>query len=87
MFNGEEKYVDMVFENKLAGVVIDRFGTDVSMIKCDEEHFKTRVKVAVSGQFFGWVMSLGGGVEIVGPSEVVARMREEVEWLYRTYLK
>lgn len=87
MFNGEEKYVEMIFDNRLAGVVIDRFGIEVPIIKKDEEHFKTRVKVAVSGQFFGWVMSLGDGVEIVGPSEVVDRMRHEVEWLSKTYLK
>ena len=77
----------MIFDNRLAGVVIDRFGIEVPIIKKDEEHFITRVKVAVSGQFFGWVMSLGDGVEIVGPSEVVDRMRHEVEWLSKTYLK
>lgn len=87
MFNGEEKFVEMVFENKLAGVVIDRFGLEVPIIKKDENHFKTTVKVAVSGQFFGWIMSLGEGVEIIGPSEVVDRMSEEVERLYRTYIK
>lgn len=85
MYNGVEKNVVIKFTNNFAGVVIDRFGKDVSIIKIDEEHFKATVRVAVSRQFFGWIMSLGEGVEIVGPSEVVDKMREEVERLCRTY--
>ena len=52
--------------NRLAGVIIDRFGKDIMMIPADEEHFTVRVDVAVSGQFISWVFSLGNEVKILG---------------------
>ena len=45
--------------NKLAGVIIDRFGKDVMMIPADEEHINVNVDVRVSRQFLGGVFSLG----------------------------
>lgn len=85
MFAGKECRVNLVFENRLANVVIDRFGKDVTFFKSDEEHFQINVNVAVSRQFLGWVMSLGSGVKITGPEEAVAMMREEVTRLWEEY--
>lgn len=85
MFAGEECRVNLVFENRLANVVIDRFGRDVTFFKVDEEHFQINVNVAVSRQFLGWVISLGSGVKITGPEEVVTMMREEVKRLWEEY--
>ena len=39
MFRGKEQTVKMQVDNRLAGVIIDRFGKDVMMIPTDEEHF------------------------------------------------
>ncbi len=58
-------------KNNLAGVIIDRFGKNVMMIPTDEEHFTVKVDVHVSRQFLGWIFSLGEGIKIVGPEEVV----------------
>lgn len=78
MFDGKEERVKIAFENRFAGVVIDRFGKDVTMRKIDEEHFVVAVDVAVSEQFLGWIFALGGGARIVGPESVVERMREQI---------
>ncbi len=78
MFDGKEERVKIAFENRFAGVVIDRFGKDVTMRKIDEEHFVVVVDVAVSEQFLGWVFALGSGARIVGPENVVERMREQI---------
>lgn len=78
MFDGKEERVKIAFENRFAGVVIDRFGKDVMMRKIDEEHFVVVVDVAVSEQFLGWIFALGGGARIVGPENVVERMREQI---------
>lgn len=87
MFGGEEQRVRLLCHNSLAGVMIDRFGQDIAMVKADEEHFTLSVKVVVSRQFLTWVMSLGDGVTIVSPEKVVERMREEVERLTGQYAK
>ena len=85
MFGGEEQMVKLEFTNDLAGVVIDRFGKDTMITKTDAEHFTVNVKVAVSGQFLAWVIGLGKGARIVGPEEVLAKMRGEIERLVGQY--
>ena len=85
MFGGKEQEVKLRVANNLAGVIIDRFGKNVMMIPEDEEYFTVNVDVHVSKQFLGWIFSLGESVRIVGPSEVVAQMKEEIERLVRQY--
>lgn len=85
MYAGEEKTVKLECDNQLAGVMIDRFGKGVMIVKKDEEHFTVNVKVAVSRQFLAWVISLGEGVKVAGPEEVVSRMQEETRRLARQY--
>ncbi len=87
MYGGEETAVTLEGENRLVGVVIDRFGKDIALVSVDGDHFEASVNVAVSSQFFGWVMGLGGGVRITGPEPVVRRMREEVKKLAEQYLQ
>ena len=85
MFGGKERKVKLLVDNSLAGVIIDRFGKEVMMIPVDPEHFTVNVTVMVSSVFFGWVFSLGERVKILGPEEVVGKMREEGERLVRQY--
>lgn len=85
MFGGREEKVKLLVENTLAGVIIDRFGKDIMLIPSDEEHFTVNVDVHVSTQFFGWIISLGERVKILGPEEVVAQMKEEIQRLARQY--
>lgn len=85
MFGGREGKVKLLVENTLAGVIIDRFGKDIMLIPSDEEHFTVNVDVHVSTQFFGWIISLGERVKILGPEEVVAQMKEEIQRLARQY--
>ena len=85
MFGGKEQKVKLLVENRFAGVMIDRFGKDVMLIPVDENHFNINVDVYVSNQFLGWVFSLGEGVKIVAPDDVVERMNQEIDRLIRQY--
>lgn len=85
MFGGKEQEVKLLVTNDLAGVIIDRFGKDVIMIPEDENHFIVNVDVHVSKQFLGWIISLGEGVRIVGPNDVVDQMKIEINRLERQY--
>lgn len=85
MFAGEEEIVKMECENSLAGVMIDRFGKDVTLIKKDNGHFTVNVKVAVSRQFLAWVIALGEGAKIIGPESVIVQMNAEIDRLVRQY--
>ena len=85
MFDGEEQRVEILCENYLAGVMIDRFGKDVRMQKVDDEHFRVVVKVAASSHFIHWVMALGKGARITGPESLVAEIKEEINRLMDQY--
>jgi len=85
MFTGELKEVELLVDNELIGVMIDRFGKRIRVIKVDDEHFRITVKVAVSPQFVGWILALGDQVKITGPDEVVELMKEKVEAIYHNY--
>ena len=85
MFGGEEETVKILCKNEFAGVMIDRFGKDVSMIRVDDESFYVNVKVAVSSHFLGWIMALGDGAKIIGPDSVIQKIQAEVDRLVRQY--
>ncbi|MCM1307602.1 MAG: WYL domain-containing protein [Butyrivibrio sp.] len=73
MFSGEEKTVVVRFPVSLVGVVIDRFGKNVSLKPLaggDGEFFTARLKVKVSDRFFAWIAGLRGRAVIEGPEEV-----------------
>lgn len=85
MFGGDETAVEVKFHNSLAGVVIDRFGDEVFIRKIDEKWFVARFKVAVSPQFFSWVMSFGNRAEIIAPIDVRQKMCELLKELSDIY--
>lgn len=76
MYGDNPTPVTMVFQNRMVGVVMDRFGRDVLIMKEDDNHFRITVPVAVSDQFFGWVFGLGKMVRIVGPEDVKEKMKK-----------
>lgn len=87
MFGGEETAVTLRFHNKLAGVVFDRFGNDIPIIKDGDEYFQCVLKVAVSPQFFSWVMGFGKRAKIISPEHVVEEQKKLLTELSENYLE
>lgn len=78
MFSGTEETVTLQFPNRLVGVVLDRFGREADVRPMTDRVFRIRVKVAVSGQFFGWLAGIGREAVVVSPASV----REQYQrWL------
>ncbi len=73
MYGGKEELVTLDFKERLAGVVIDRFGSDITLRESDFG-FRASMRVMLSPNFYGWVMGFGNEVRIVAPSYV----REEL---------
>ena len=87
MYGGKEEWVRIECDNSFAGVMIDRFGKEVSMIRLDDKRFAVNVEVAVSRQFLAWIIGLGEGVKLVGPDNVVEMMNAEIDRLIKQYRK
>ena len=79
MYGGEEREVTLECENRLVGVVIDRFGQEIMIIPDGEEHFKVNVTVAVSLHFYGWLAAVGTGIRVTWPEEVRNGYREYLQ--------
>lgn len=77
MYGGELCDVVLRFPEKLVGVVIDRFGKEISIRK-DGELWRARVKVMVSPQFYGWMSAVGKEIQIVSPQNVRGQY---IDWL------
>lgn len=84
MFAGAAEIVTLRAPKYMAGVMIDRFGTEVRMRREDED-ILVRTEVEVSPQFFGWITGLGPGVQILGPETVRRSYQEHLEQILSAY--
>ncbi|MBQ9848566.1 MAG: WYL domain-containing transcriptional regulator [Clostridia bacterium] len=75
MFGGKPERVALSCTNRLANVMIDRFGQDTVILKESDERFRIHVNVVPSPVFLGWVLSFGGEVSIVSPESVAEKAR------------
>ena len=85
VYGGEMTRVHLEVANELVGVMIDRFGKEIPIMKTDENHFKTSVDVTFSNQFLGWTFALGDKVKIIGPETAVKQMKVEAKRLAKQY--
>ncbi len=66
--------------------IVDQFGEEVETWKASEDTFCTKVKVAYSPAFYGWVFQLEGNIQIVEPEEIRERYRSMMStanWMFR----
>lgn len=71
MYAGPVKRVQLACDNGVIGPMLDRFGTDVTVVpQPDGATFHLYADVAVSPTFYGWVCGFSGKVRIVAPAEV-----------------
>ena len=85
MFAGEEKTVQLLCDQTMTGVIIDRFGSDVAIRPKDECHILVRVNVAISPQFYGWLSGLSGKVRILSPSEIALDYQKYLQNILDSY--
>lgn len=68
MFSGQEKTITVRCKASLVGVLIDKFGTEIAVRQDEDLDFiKVRINVAVSPQFYGWLVGIQG--TIVAPQD------------------
>lgn len=87
MFDGEEETVTLRADKSLAGVIIDRFGKNIDLNIVNDNEFDVNVKVALSNQFYGWVLSIGNDIRILKPKKARDGIREMIEQRRKIYEK
>lgn len=85
MYGGHDEVLTLKCKNSLVGVILDRFGTELMLIPVDEDHFRTRVLISVSRQFFGWITGIGKELVIEGPENVRTEYQEYLREILGEY--
>ena len=85
MFGGEETEVTLRFSNHLIGVVVDRFGKDVTIRPAGDGYFSVTVKAVVSGPFLAWLLSFGAEAEALSPFSLREALRTTLHKTSRLY--
>lgn len=70
MFVGDVERVELLFDNTLINVVIDRFGIEPTLIKANDTQFKIRVKVMTGPTLLSWLFMFGDKVKILSPEHL-----------------
>ena len=84
MYGGREELVTLEARERLAAVIVDRFGSDATMFKSDFG-FRVSLRVMVSPTFFSWLMSFGADMRIIEPASVRADFVEMLEKIKENY--
>ena len=75
MFSGIEERIRLQFDNSLIGVVLDRFGKEVTVLKADDNSIIVTVDAFVSPPLLGWLFSFGDKIKILEPRSLIETMR------------
>lgn len=87
MYGGRDELVTLICDNSLAGVIIDKFGDQVTFFKEDDSHFSVSVRVMISPNFYSWVFMFLGKVTIKAPQAVADEFASRLESCAADYLK
>ena len=79
MFSGREGCIRLRCQNRMVGVILDRFGQDVMLIPDGEEHFIVTVNAVISPQFYGWLFSLSDGVQLTAPEWALEAYQQQLQ--------
>jgi len=70
MYGGPITDVTVQFKDKLIGVVQDKFGEDVRIVRIGTDKCVAQLAVQVSPTFWGWLFQFAGEMKIVSPVEM-----------------
>lgn len=78
MFGGEESEVKLLVDNDFIGIIVDRFGSDIFVVRHDEHSFTVTVHVMLSPQFYAWLFGLGGKIRILSPEKAILEFKNKI---------
>lgn len=78
MYGGELENVTLELDDKLIGVIYDKFGEETKIVRTGETTLAASVKVQVSPTFFGWLFQFGKQMKILSPDSVCQEYKNHV---------
>ena len=66
-------------------MIVDRFGSDIYIVKESDTSFIINVRVILSPQFYAWLFGLGTKVKILSPKRVADDYRDRIQDINSLY--
>lgn len=79
MYGGKPVDIVIEFDDKLIGVVYDKFGESTKMIRTHKHRCVATVKVQISPTFWGWLFQFGKQMRILSPARLIEEQRRMVD--------
>lgn len=84
MYGGQPVDIVIEFDDKLIGVVYDKFGENTKMIRTSEHKCVATVRVQISPTFWGWLFQFGKQMRILSPNNLIEEHKNIVLNLIET---
>ena len=81
MYEGQPVDIVIEFDDKLIGVVYDKFGENTKMIRTHEHRCVATVKVQISPTFWGWMFQFGKQMRILSPANLIEERKNKIREL------
>ena len=78
MYGGQPVDIVIEFDDKLIGVVYDKFGENTKMTRTHEHTCVATVKVQISPTFWGWLFQFGKQMRIMSPANLIEEYKSMV---------
>ena len=79
MYGGELENVTLELDDKLIGIIYDKFGEDTKIVRTGETTVAASVKVQISPTFFGWLFQFGDQMRVMSPSSVADDFKKQAK--------
>ena len=85
MYSGEPKPIELICDNDILEVMLDRFGDNVKIQRFDEEHFLLKTNAVVSDGLTKWVVQFGGKIKVKAPNDLIYEVKKKANEILSCY--
>ncbi len=85
MYSGEPKPIELICDNEILEVILDRFGENVKIQKYDDNKFLLKTNAAVSDGLTKWVVQFGGKIKVKAPNDLIYEVKKKAEEILDNY--
>lgn len=85
MFGGKIEKVKFEADRSLINVIYDKFGENTKISQKSNNKIMFEVEVQISSMFFGWCLSFGEKLAIIGPNKIINQLSDYIGELSLQY--
>lgn len=79
MYSGEEVEIELICNNELLDLMIDKFGTDVTFVNKMKNRFYIKAKVFFSDGLINWLFQYSDRIKILSPNKLKKKITEKAK--------